>query len=595
MLAEVKEYQQRIQDKTRWLYVEIFINRWFLKFNRFALVSQKNLGASLYRIFFRKSVPSAGIEPLHHFIRQVAAENFGDQPPPFSKESRNNLRTIYLILLNLLFFLLQKKVTVPAELFKIFVELGNLNFFSRKHYLLDGMRADYEKFHLLPNLTRKVASPQQQAALENLSKKRFINFWKQYNHLPSYNAKVSLCGNLTETDQFFVLEQFCDHKRIFEIAKLHEHTEKILNHPEDVPPDQRLQIGSQGSKFLRTLWQVVQKHNLATDQSFSDQPEVIEYVHARFGAQESSPLESAEFLVSEEERQAGRKKDWRQLTIHEVPSYTKAKKWSQIARLPFSIPNSEEILFSFMPYMRVNPKRLKDRLTISHCLEFCRVPFRYLATNVETRFKFHFITIGDLLLMQILGAAEQSSHSLFRFLLESKQISEPKVVDLLIKIYPVIELHFGELLREKIPYVVNHRYAYKGGGLNGINAGIAVERINEMEDKSSIYLSAGKMFYRCAEEILFQMLFQLEPQFIQENLTVEKKMIEAYLAKNPLETLFTTCLEKSEVDFSPFQKWWKKFSNLEKKEWESKIIEEILLQHQMFFHEYPNPYVLPTN
>ncbi|MBF0276286.1 MAG: hypothetical protein HQM13_00785 [SAR324 cluster bacterium] len=595
MLVEVKEYQQGIQDKTRWLYVEDFMNRWFFKFNRFALASQKNLAPSLYRIFFRAPDSVEGFKNLHLFVAQITAEHFGDQSPPFAKESRNNLRTIYLILLNLLLLLLQKKQMLPADVLKIFTELNHLKIFSRKHYLVDGMRADYEKFHLLPNLSRKVSSSQQQAALQNLSKKRFINFWEQFRKLPSYQEKVYLCSNFAEADQLFLLEQLVHFKQILELAKLHEHTEKVLNHPEEIPGDLRRQIGAQGSKFLRNLWQIVEKYNLAEDQSFTNKAEVIQYVRTRFGAQNTEVLAEDEFSISEDERKKGRKKDWRQLTIHEVPPYTKVKKWSQIARLPYDVPRTEEILFSFMPYVRINTNRLEDRLTIAHCIEFCRLPFRYLAASVETRFKFHFITIGDLLLMKVLGATEHSSHSLFRFLHNSKQISEAKMVDLLIKVYPVIEIHFGEILRKEIPFVINHRYAYKGGGLNGINAGIAIERINEMEDKSSIFLSAGKMFYRCAEEILMHTLFQLEPQFIEEGLTVEKKMLDAYFAKKQFEDLLEICLEKSSVDFSPFRKWWKKLSSPEKVVRSEQIKEEISLQHQMFFHEYPNPYVLPTS
>lgn len=594
MLKEAKAYQQRIQHKTRWLYVETFINRWSFKFNRFALFFQNNLGASLFRIFFKQSLPVKEIQDLYDFLAQIIPEHLREELLPLHQESQNNLRTLYLIFLNLLFFLLEKQVKMPIELHRIFMEFDHVRFFSRKDFLCGGMCADYEKFHPLPNLSRKVSSPEERTLWQTLNKKRFLNFWQRYSQLPSYAAKVDLFSSFMAVDRLFILEQFYRFGRIVELAKLHEHTEKMLNAPEAMSPQERAQVGSQRSKFLRSLWQMVNKYQVAENAQFSKQPEVVQYVHAQFGGKATVAVDSSQF--ASEVRKQGRKKDWRQLSIHEIPPYTKVKKWTQIARLPFDIPNTDDVLFSFMPYVRINEKRLADRLTIAHCVELVRLPFRYLVSNIETRWKFHFITLGDLLLMQISGATVQSSHSLFRFLWESQQIKEPQMVDLLKKVYPVIEHHLGEVLRDNIPYVINHRYAYKGGGIHGKHAGIAIARINEVQDNASIYLSAGKMFYRCAEEILLHILFQLEPQFVEEDLTVEKKQVETYLMKYPLQVLIAKCLpHHKNQNFASFLKWWETLADSEKATWLAKLSEEIFRQQEMFFQDYPNPYILPTH
>ena len=595
LLKEAKEYQQRIQHPTRWLYVETFINRWFFKFNHFMLFFQKNREAALFRVFFRKSVPVAEIAVLHEFIVQVIADHLGEESLPLFQESRNNLRTHYLLFIHLLFFLVEQKVPLPLEFHKIFSEYDHVHFFSREDYVAGGMRAAYEKLHPLPHLARNTQSQKEQTLLQELKKKYFLNFWKRYSPL-TYPAKIDLLSSFTEVDRFFILERFYQHRQILELARLHQHTESLLNAPEGLSPQDRSLVGSQRSKFLRSLWHIVNKHQLLENMNFSTDPKVLEFVRKQFGQRREEGLGSSEFSIDLEERKKRRKNDWRQLSMHDIPPYTKVKKWSQIARLPFDIPNNHEVLFSFMPYVRINEKRLKDRLTIAHCVELARLPFRYLASHIETRLKFHFITIGDLLLMEILGSKSSSSHSLFRFLLESKQLTEPKMVDLLKKVYPVIDHHFGEILRSNIPYVINHRYVYKGGGINGINAGIAIERINAMQDPSAIYLSAGKMFHRCAESIFFHIVRHLEPQFVEENLTVEKKQIQAYLTRYPMETLIPQCLEsQNDQNFAPFLQWWQALDESEKTPCSERMTKEILWQQEMFFHDYPNPYILPTH
>lgn len=595
MLKEAKEHQQRIQHKVRRLYVETFINRWFFKFNRYVLFFQKNLDAALFRIFFRKSLPVEEIGALHAFLVLVIADHVGEESLPLHQESCNNLRTNYLLFINLLFFLLEKNVKIPTEFHKIFMEYDHIRIFSQKDYRVGGMRPDYETLHPLPHLVRSVSSQKEKALLQELHKKYFLNFWKRYSRLPSYEAKIHFLSSFAEVDRLFMLEQFLQRGQVLELAKLHQHTEALLNAPEDLPPQDRSLVGSQRSKFLRSLWHIVQKHQVL-EKNFSNDPKVLDYVRKQFGENTQEELGATEFSINPQERKNRRKNDWRQLSMHDIPAYTKVKKWPQIARLPFDIPNNHEVLFSFMPYVRINEKRLKDRLTIAHCVELARLPFRYLASNIETRLKFHFITIGDLLLMQISGSKSSSSHSLFRFLLESKQLTEPKMLDLLKNVYPVMEHHFGEILQEHIPYVINHRYVYKGGGINGINAGIAIERINEMEDKSAIYLSAGKMFHCGAESIFFHILRHLEPHFVEENLTVEKKQIQAYLSRYPVEVLMKKCLQANTAqNFEPLLKWWNALAEPEKKHWSQRMTEEILWQQEMFFHDYPNPYILPTH
>ncbi len=594
MLNEVISYQNDIFNKTRKWYITIFINRWLFKFNRFALSHQKTLGMSLYNIFFSHSASSEGWEHLHNFITQVAAGHLAANNQNLSKESRNNIRTIYLIFLNLMLFLLQHQKKIPSELYKIFAQIDNLTFFSRKDYLIDGMRADYEKFHPLPDLSRKTESSQQQKALQSLMKKRFLLFWKQYSQLSSYDAKINLCSSFTEQERVFIFEQFYHYGQILELAKLHEHLETSLNRPEGTAFHHSLNITSLGNKLLRTLWKVAQKYKLHAATGFSEEPSIIQYVHQRFSNKSSIQIEKEEFHASAEDRKKNQKKDWRLLTIHEIPFYTKIRRWSQIERLSFDIPDTENILFSLMPYVRMNPDRLEERITMAHCLELCRLPFRYLVTNMESRFKFHFITIGDLLLMQITGLMEQSSHSLFRFVGESKQVLEPKMIELLTKTYSPIEKHFGETLRANIPYVINHRYSYKGGGVNGINAGVAIERINELEDKKAIYLSSGKMFFRIAEEVLLYLLYRIEPNFVEDDSDIGRQQIEPYLDLNSIPVLLETCIQRSKADYSPFSKWWQTLADKEKQKWYTTLIQEVLLQHQMFFHEYPNPYILPT-
>lgn len=605
LLNEVKTYQNKIAHKTRRLYIEIFINKWFYKFNRFALEKlsvkrpsvnkPQTLGLSLYRLFIEKSSSLGKMKSFYQFISTIIPEYYDNDSSYVSKEGRNNLRTIYLILINLLLFLLQKKVKVPSEIYRLLAELDRLQIYTRKYYLSDGMRADYEKFHLLPSLNRKTNSQKQEILLQSIIKKQFQNFWKQYSLLPSTNAKVYFCGCLAETDRQFMLEQFYHFGLALELAKLHEYTEKAMNTPEAAKRTHHLQVGSKGNKLLNDLWSIARKYQLNTKSHYSNKPEVVKYIQEQFSEKEEGPLEADEFVISSEDRLKDRKRDWKQLTIHDIPHFTKVKKWKQVSKLSFDLPDNNTVLFNLLPYVRLNAKRVKDRLTIAQCVELCRLPFRYLVTSLETRYQFHFITIGDLLITQITGTFENSSHSLFRFVLETKQISEPQMVELLKLTYPVIEFHFGEMLRENISYVINHRYSYKGGGVHGINVGIAVDRINEIEDKKAIYLSSGKMFYRLAEAILIESIFKIEPRLVIDDLTVERKQLEAYFEEQNFQNVFKTCMTKSKDKFAPLQEWMEKLSESEQKNWNQKLMDEVFLQHEMFVHDYPNPYVLPTN
>lgn len=581
LLNEVREYQDRIQQKTRWLYIETFINRWFSKFNQFVLQDKKKLGKLLYRIFYGKTVTESDWQNLQQFISQVVPVHLSNSPMSFSKETRHNLQILYLILQNLMYLALKQNFKLPEALVKILSELDYLPIFSRNDYIRSGARSSYETFHLLPDLFRKVESVEQKQTLAQMSKKRFINFWNKYSALPTDTAKVHLCCSFTKKDQLFVLEQLHRYGQDQALVKLHDTTERILNGADEAA--KLFQIGGRGSKLLNQIWAIHKKYKLKLKMESDDSKK-----------RKESQLQEGEFEISKEEREQRRKRDWRRLTIHDVPAYTKVKRWPQITKLPFDLPQNQEILFSFMPYVKLNEKRTQDRLTIAQCVELCRLAFKYLVSDIENRYKFNFITMGDLLLMKISGPMVQSSQSLFRFLNDSGQLKEPKMMEMLIKVYPSIEFHFGELLRENIPYVINHRYAYKGGGINGINAGVAIERINRIEIEKSPYLCAGKLFLLLAESIFKQAIYAINPSFVVDEQDISKEDLQNFIKQNTLSRLIELGIAQNKKQLYLFDRWWKTQGASQQEKWMDILLEEIYKLHHMFFHRYPNPYILPT-
>ncbi len=596
MLSEIKEYQEEIQHPTRRIYVELFINRWFFRFNRLALHPSKTWELSLYRLFFGRAGTSPAMGALHRFVGLVIPDHVSDPDHKRFKEGRNNLRMLYLVLTRLLHFLLLKKVKVPLELYKVLADLDNLNFFARQHYLVDGMRADYEKVHLLPNLARKVTNLEQKEALQKLTRKRFLGFWQKYSQLPSTSAKLAFLSGFIRVDRFFVLEQFFQYDQVMELARLQQNIQETVNASEPVSLTPVLQIGSKGNKLASALWQVAQRHDFLNNPKFENNPKLQQMLRRAFSDDSDTNLEKGEFELSEEELRNRRKKNWRQMTIHDIPPYTKVRRWNQITRLSFDVPNLEEILYSFMPYLRLNSKRLQDRLTLAHCVEFCRVPFRYLTTDLDHRFEFHFVTLGDFLIMRLIGSSAESTQHFFDFLKDTHQLPEPLMAPLLTQAYPAINHLFGEMLREHIPFIVTHRYGFKGGGVNGKNAGIGVERINEEEDKLAVYLSSGKLFYRMAEALLLHALNQIDDGFRDTDVVVTRSQLKKYFESRDLDHLIERCMKESSSNFSAFWKWWQSLKGESKEDWKRQLVLEVFLQHKMFFDSnYPNPYVLPTH
>ncbi|MBF0239507.1 MAG: hypothetical protein HQM12_17530 [SAR324 cluster bacterium] len=470
--------------------------------------------------------------------------------------------------------------------------LNELHIFSLQDYSKDGMRSIYEKHHLLPKLYRSVKTKEEQLKLKRWISQKFEFFWKTCSQLDLPIYRGLLLMTFADEDQDWFLSQCHFHGKLIELAELYEVITAHIYNPES-PFYPILQTGALGSRLLNNLLKFSQKQGLTQPTLIRNQAEQLK-LQSVFDAKIPDLTNLEDYETDSDERFKHRQLNWKQKSIHDIPRYNRVRKWEHVPKQPFSVPDSKNLLESFLPYLRLEGDNLKERFPLYHCVEIARIAFCYMVPDLARRFRFHFLSAADLLIMRIVGSEQEGADQFFDFVLKSGQLQLEESADLLKHLYPVLELNMGEALTQNIPFVRTHVYTHRSGRLHGHNVGIGIKRINEAMDTGVSYLSAGKMFLRMAEELFWRLSSVLEPKFIQDDIDIPSIKFEALLAEHPLKKILIDNPDQNlDKKFSVLMRWLKGLPPDEQITWLNELKNEVLRLQRMFFApQYPNPFLL---